>query len=149
MENASKALIIAGAILISILLISLGILVYNNAKQTADGGNLNAEEAQTFNTKITQYCGSKKSATDMNSLMDAIAASNGAQNKLSSGERHVISVSIGTSSPSYITGNSVSLNSNTSLDGISYPNFSSGTTFTATYKTDADGYVSSVEIKEN
>ena len=32
MENASKALIIAGAILISILLISVGILVYNSTK---------------------------------------------------------------------------------------------------------------------
>jgi len=34
MGNASKALIIAGAILISILLISVGILIFNNAKGT-------------------------------------------------------------------------------------------------------------------
>ena len=33
MENASKALIIAGAILLSILLISLGLIVYNQAKE--------------------------------------------------------------------------------------------------------------------
>lgn len=36
MENASKALIIAGAILISILLISLGIIMYNSATGTTD-----------------------------------------------------------------------------------------------------------------
>ena len=36
MENASKALIIAGAILISILLISLGILMFNASKGTTD-----------------------------------------------------------------------------------------------------------------
>ena len=59
MENASKALIIAGAILLSILLISLGILVYNNAKGTIQDANLDSEEAQTFNTKISQYCGTK------------------------------------------------------------------------------------------
>ena len=51
MENASKALIIAGAILLSILLISLGILVYNNAKGTVSDSNLDYEEAQKFNTK--------------------------------------------------------------------------------------------------
>ncbi len=30
MENASKALIIAGAILISILIVGLGVIIYNN-----------------------------------------------------------------------------------------------------------------------
>ena len=33
MENASKALIIAGAILLAILLISLGIMIFNQAQQ--------------------------------------------------------------------------------------------------------------------
>ena len=37
MENASKALIIAGAILLSILLISLGIMIFNNASNVANG----------------------------------------------------------------------------------------------------------------
>ena len=36
MENASKALIIAGSILISILLISLGIIMFNSSKGTTD-----------------------------------------------------------------------------------------------------------------
>lgn len=40
MENASKALIIAGAILLSVLIISLGIMVYNNAKNTVGSANL-------------------------------------------------------------------------------------------------------------
>lgn len=47
MENASKALIIAGAILISILLISLGIIMFNASKGTTDqaiGGTVNAME---------------------------------------------------------------------------------------------------------
>ena len=34
MENASKALIIAGAILLAILLISLGIMIFNQAQDT-------------------------------------------------------------------------------------------------------------------
>ena len=64
MENASKALIIAGAILLSILLISLGIMVYNNAKGTVNDANLDTESIQTFNGKFTQYCGNNKSAND-------------------------------------------------------------------------------------
>ncbi len=46
MENASKALIIAGAILISILLISLGIIMFNASKGTTDqaSGTANAME---------------------------------------------------------------------------------------------------------
>ena len=37
MENASKALIIAGAVLISILLISLGVMIYRNGADIANG----------------------------------------------------------------------------------------------------------------
>ena len=36
MENASKALIIAGAILLAILLISLGIMIFNQAQDTVN-----------------------------------------------------------------------------------------------------------------
>lgn len=147
MENASKALIIAGAILLSILLISLGIMVYNNAKGTISDANLDAETAQAFNTKISQYCGSGKSATDMNSLVDAIAASNGAQTKVASGERHVVSITInGTST--YITGTSVTVTAdNIAAGNIEYPSFANGTTYTATYTTDAAGYINKVTIR--
>ena len=44
MENASKALIIAGAILLSILIISLGIMVYSNAKNTY-GSTINEDSS--------------------------------------------------------------------------------------------------------
>ena len=57
MENASKALIIAGAILLSILIISLGIMVYNNAKNTVGSSNLDKQEIQTFNSQWEQYEG--------------------------------------------------------------------------------------------
>ena len=148
MENASKALIIAGAILLAILLVSLGIMVYNNAKETASGGNLDTEEAQAFNTRISQYCGTRKSATDMTSLVDAIAASNGAQTRVATAERHVVNVEI-TGTSAYISGNSTALNAAT-LNSAStpYPTFSNGTTFTATYQTGSDGYINQVTISD-
>ena len=44
MENASKALIIAGAILLSILIIALGIFVFNAAKGAVNTDQLDATE---------------------------------------------------------------------------------------------------------
>ena len=58
MENASKALIIAGAILISILLVSLGIIMFNNSKgvtdQAGDTANLLNSSATTQVETINQ-----------------------------------------------------------------------------------------------
>ena len=41
MENASKALIIAGAILISIMIIGLGVAIFSKAKSNVNSQNLN------------------------------------------------------------------------------------------------------------
>ena len=57
METPSKALIIAGAVLISILLISLGIMIYNQAKQVTDNTNLDEVSVTTYNEKFNQYLG--------------------------------------------------------------------------------------------
>lgn len=154
MENASKALIIAGAILLSILLISLGIMVYNNAKGTISDANLDSETVQAFNTKITQYCGTKKNGTTMNSLMDAIAASNGAQKGNTKG--HYISFDASkdhaNDSVSGIDGASKTENGKfkivvtSSKTEISYPVFDNSHTYNATYTTDANGYINLITI---
>ena len=52
MENASKALIIAGAILLSILLISLGIMIFNQAQTTVQDSGMSQAEISTFNSKF-------------------------------------------------------------------------------------------------
>lgn len=56
MENASKALIIAGAILISILLISVGILVFNSTSGVTDNagktGDVMMSSAELENARI-------------------------------------------------------------------------------------------------
>lgn len=79
MENASKALIIAGSILISIVIISLGIMVVNNAKQNVDKSNLSEADISTFNAKFTSYCGQNKTANEMRSLVEAIITNNAAE----------------------------------------------------------------------
>lgn len=81
MENASKALIIAGAILLSILIISLGIMVYSNAKNTVGSANLSKQEIETFNSQWQAYEGTKKTASEVRTLYQAIIASNAAETK--------------------------------------------------------------------
>ena len=146
MENASKALIIAGAILLSILLISLGVLVYNNAKDTATGTNLDSEKAQTFNDKISSYCGKNKSASNMNGLVSAISASNGAQKGKS--DQHFITITIKNIDAEYYTGGDID-DAKAKASGSSYPNFSAGVTYQASYTTDDAGYINAVTISKN
>ena len=60
MENASKALIIAGAILLAILIISLGILIYNQASSVVNDNAMSQVEITQFNTQFTQYQGTQR-----------------------------------------------------------------------------------------
>ena len=76
MENASKALIIAGAILISILIISLGVLVYNQASSTVNKANLNSQEAQAQNSKFESYFGTDVTVTEVKNLLSEVRTNN-------------------------------------------------------------------------
>ena len=90
MENASKALIIAGAILLSIIIISLGIMVVNNARTQIGGANLSKEQIQTFNSQWENYIGTGKSAAEVRAMYSAVMSSNAAETQ--SGEKRYIQV---------------------------------------------------------
>ncbi len=77
MENASKALIIAGAILVSIILISLGIMVMNSTGDVTGRmqEEMDSTSIQSFNSKFTQYAGKQKGSTIKN-LMNTMESSN-------------------------------------------------------------------------
>lgn len=78
MENASKALIIAGAILISILLISVGIMVMNSTSGVTDEmtSQMDSTQRQSFNAQFTNYQGSGKSVSQVRSLYNLVISSN-------------------------------------------------------------------------
>lgn len=76
MENASKALIIAGAILLAILIISLGIMIYNQAAGVVNNNAMDEVEVAAFNQKFTQYEGSNIKGAQVNALLNAIMQSN-------------------------------------------------------------------------
>lgn len=82
MENATKALIIAGSILIAIILIAIGIKLAtapsNVAKKLEDTSS--DLEASVFNSQFDQYFGSNKPGAQVKSLISQILA-NDAENK--------------------------------------------------------------------
>ncbi len=77
MENASKALIIAGSILIAILIISLGVMVFNNMRNSVvENSNLDTEEITAFNNQITPYVGNNVSGSQVNALIQKVRSIN-------------------------------------------------------------------------
>lgn len=79
MENASKALIIAGAILISILLISVGIIIMNaiNDPVSRAGDSAASQAIDIFNNQFAAFAGRQSVAT-IKTLIAKVNASNGA-----------------------------------------------------------------------
>ena len=61
MENASKALLIAGAILIAILLIAIGMMVFNSANSVIDtaASGMSDNEKTMHNKKFNMYAGTR------------------------------------------------------------------------------------------
>lgn len=75
MENASKALIIAGAILLSILIIALGMNIYNSASSSVGKADMSAEEISAHNQRFISYEGKQKGTT-IRTLLNIIANNN-------------------------------------------------------------------------
>lgn len=57
MENASKALIIAGAILLSIAIIGVGMAVFSNVSETITGADMTQQETDAYNQEFLSYEG--------------------------------------------------------------------------------------------
>ena len=69
MENATKALLIAAAVLIAILIISLGIVIYNQASETINSVNMSGQEIQAFNDQFLKCGGGGQRGTEINALL--------------------------------------------------------------------------------
>ena len=84
MENASKALIIAGAILISILLIGVGMLVFQGAQGGIDEAvmQMSATEKQMFNNNFVPYEGERVRGSSVRALIGNIITSNSANQEI-------------------------------------------------------------------
>ncbi len=76
MENASKALIIAGAILISIVLVSVGVLVVNSLNTDDALSTMTQQEIQAFNTKFENSAGENRTGAVVKSLLSTVITNN-------------------------------------------------------------------------
>lgn len=76
MENATKALLIAAAILVAILIISLGLVVYNMAAETVQNVNMSDQEIKAFNDQFTRYEGTTQTGSTVNALVQTVLTSN-------------------------------------------------------------------------
>ena len=79
MENASNALIIAGAILLAILIISLGIMIYQQASGVVNNNSMTEVDVSTFNSKFEQYLGSNVRGAQVNALINTVNTNNMSQ----------------------------------------------------------------------
>ena len=102
MENASKALIIAGAILLSILLISLGIMIFSQAQDTVTNSGMSEAEITTFNNKFVKYEGNRK-GTIVKTLIQEVMAANAEENNVDAGIKILINGAEPTGSSEFLT----------------------------------------------
>ena len=74
MDNASKALVMAGAILIAVMLVSIGVLIYNSAVGTVETGldQMSGTEVELFNNSYNSFFGNNKKPSVAKSLIEKV-----------------------------------------------------------------------------
>ncbi len=80
MENASKALIIAGAILIAIVLLTVGVVVVNSFNPDDAIGEVDQRTKEVFNSKFVSNSGENVRGSAVKTLLSNVISSN-ASNK--------------------------------------------------------------------
>lgn len=137
MENASKALLIAAAIIIAIILISLGVFVVRQGQSAIGSINLSEHEVTEFNSKWESYQG-----TQLGSSVKSLVSQVNNYNRTANDGRYITidmnqeySDSSGTTEfPDQAKPNTVTINS--------------GTTYIVTFKYTKGGLISHIGIRE-
>ena len=128
MENASKALIMAGAVLIAIVLISIGVYIISSQQGVIDQSEESSEVLQikTYNATFEKYGGTIKGSEVKNLLVDIQT-----NNNRNAGKQ--ITITYGTESDINGIRNLIRPNKNYEIDLVGY---------------DADGYVNAITITD-
>lgn len=138
MENASKALIIAAAILIAIVLITLGVYVIGIAQDQMKSAGMSEIELTAFNQKFTKYDGKQKGSVIRTMVQDVISNNNGPE--ASDETRVSINVANGTGNTGTavdsgsVDANLVTLEATGNAQPSFGANFSNTKTYTVTFK---------------
>ena len=146
MENASKALIIAGAILISILIVSLGVLIFNRMGGAAkEAANMDEQEVANFNSKITPYVGKNISGSQVNALIQLVISLDNSA-KSSGDATKAVSITYpleagGTNTISFSGGSDVS-----GINGVKRVKTGSGVYYTVTATYGDNGLINTIVV---
>ena len=76
MENASKFLIIAGSIIISLVLVGLGVMIYQRVAPSITGAGVDEYEVTQFNSKFDGYFGTSVTGSNVKGLISTVLRSN-------------------------------------------------------------------------
>ena len=140
MENASKALIIAGAILLAILIISLGIMIYNQASGVVNNNSMSQVDITSFNSQFTQYEGTNVRGAQVNSLLSQVQSSN-----VSNQEDDTRQIAVTVTASSWNGTNKP--NKKVIMKGSDYDKANTGATYTVSCDTDSEtGLVNLITI---
>ena len=131
MENATKALLIAAAVLVAIIIISLTLAIVRQGQEAIAGADMTEAQIEAFNAKFKTYEGSNVSTTQVKALLNAVLSNNLAETNAGT-NRHIS-----------ITGGKVtqetSATSVTTISGTDYY------TVKCTYNT--NGLITSIDIQ--
>lgn len=86
MENATKALLIAAAVLVALLIISLAVAIYRQASEKVNSINMSGQEIQAFNDQFLKYDGTGKRGTEVNALLKTALNNNLAERTENGGQ---------------------------------------------------------------
>ena len=88
MENATKALLIAAAVLVAIIIISLTLVIVRQGQEAVAGADMTEAEVAQFNSKFNTWNGKKISTTQVNTILSTAFLHN-QQEKASGNKRYV------------------------------------------------------------
>lgn len=152
MENAAKALLIAGAILIVIVLISVGMMIVSSATDVVDSSSdtTKSQAVQAFNSTFNNYSGNQKGSA-IKTLLETISTSNATNASghkikvILKDEKQTPSDLLGSGQPGLETSGGEEASSK--ISSVAAEIVSSGKyKVTATHK-DAEGYIDEIFIE--
>lgn len=145
MENASKALILAGSVLITILVISLAVYTFNNMGRSARNMvSMDEQEVTNYNSKIRQYIGNNINGTSVKALAQYIRSLDQTALNKNDGIRRT-SMYFNSKSGTLIVG----IDSNGKLEYGGISSIVSNKYYSVQGEYDSNGLITTVIVKEN
>lgn len=144
MENASKALIIAGAILITIIVISMAVLTFTKFGESAkEFSNMDEQEIAAFNNKVKPYIHKNVAGSQVVALITYAKSVN--QSAYTSGNRDKhIDIYLGSG-----TSNTIIKLGNDGVEGNGVASIQTNKYYTVEGKYDSNGLITEIHVTEN